>query len=194
MKLDNMVELSCQKMTMEALRKAMRKLVENHVEHLMDVFEDETEDEIMDRVVDDIATDEVLNYINTHLKILPVVELEIEGTAIVDNVLEMECNIGHGINYIHKVFDKPVCLIGEYVGSYGTNDTYNCTTLCHSFLTVDGEWKFVEVNEIAEPYANSNENYFCLKMYQESDGEYYGLELLQDLIPDIYEYELYDFT
>lgn len=184
-------------MTMDTLRKAMREFLDVHAEYLIEMYEDEypdiTEDEVVEKVLEDVATEAVLEYINDNLKILPVVELEVEGDDVTSGVVDMEIDVGHNINHIEKLFNKPVCLIGECVNGGGGNGLYSCMDVQYTFLTVDGEWKSVDANIIQESYANSDELYFCMSVYKESDDTYYGLERLRDLIPDDYDGELYNY-
>lgn len=184
-------------MTMDTLQKAMRELLDMHAEYLQEIFESNypgiTADEATEKAINDIATENVLQYINDHLQIMPAVELEVEGRDIIDDIATMEIDIGHGINYIQKLCETPVCLVGRTTNSSGGNGVYTCVNMQYTFLTVDGVWKSVNADIIQ---TNGSEYpSFCLQMYNDKSNEalYYGLESLRDLIPATYEYVLYDY-
>ena len=177
-------------MTIETLRKSMREFLEVHGYYLIDMFIDEnpdiTEEEAIEKALDDIVTEKVLKYINEHMRVLPVVELTVGDEHVTDGVMNMEFDIGHGITYIDKMFNKPVCLIGYSLGMGGVNNFYSCSNSCLVFLSADGEWKYLEADIISG-------NDCQLTIYKESNDEYHGLELLRDVIPETYDGMLYDF-
>lgn len=197
MRLKNMRTLMTQTMTMDTLKTAMRELLNAHAEYLLDMFQAEcpgiTQDEAVERALIDIATADVLKHINDNLEIPPVTELEIKGENITKNIADMEINIGNDINYIDKLFNRPVFLAGECMNSCGGNGVYTCVDMQYTFLTMDGRWQSVNADIIQE-FSDNSELYFKLKMYNTASYDtYYGLEYLKDLIPPDYEYVLYDY-
>ena len=179
-------------MTMDTLRQVMSKVVRE----LIDGFYDDTtdgmsDDEIVAREVDKLATDEVLKYINDNMKFWPVVDLQIGGVNYIALSIQDELEIGHGIEYVPKLFDEPACLLGEYSPGGGAGRLFHMSLLC-MFVTASGEFKFADANVMSQGYSNSDElDFMGVTIYRESKEEYYGLELLRDIISDDYDGILY---
>lgn len=99
-----------QKMTKEVLTKAMKEFLQDFERDLFMAYEEDEDDievsdeEAMQLALEELTDDSVLNYVNENMMIQPEVELEIFGYNIVDSVLEDEKEIGHGIQYINKLF------------------------------------------------------------------------------------------
>lgn len=177
-------------LTMETFRNSMRKFLYPVSNEMYDLFCDEnqdiTDEEIIEKILDDIVTENVLKYINNKMEKLPVAKLYAEDDCLTDDVIEMEENIGHNIEYIKKIIDKPMFCLGYMDISVGSGGFYLCIRSVLTFIDIDGKIHYIDEDTIQ----TSN---LRLKMYSKSNMEYNGLDNLSDLIPEKYDGILYSF-
>lgn len=185
---------SMQKMSMDALRRGMTDLVESNFENIWEGVDICDSNELVSSVVDDLATEAVLEYINEHLKIMPVAEFRIYDQSYVDFILTDEMELGHHIELIPKLYNKPVVPLGEIMESGGGgNLLLHCLDRV-SFLAVDGLW-YSALRRSYVQTAENNHNHELLRfeLYEPIQDGTLSIEKLADIIPDKYEGMLYDF-
>ncbi len=180
-------------MTMDALKKAMNRAVDEYLDDY--IFEGKSKEEIeaeketmRQDILDDIVTEEVLNHINDNLTFVPVVDIDFNGENIMSDVFNDEMAVGHGINYVEKMFDCMAFLIGT------TDESFSCNSFCYvsgicSYVTVNGDWKFTEYDSICDTF--DVDPSFIITHQKDTNETYYGLDNLSDIIPSKYDGELY---
>lgn len=186
---------SMQKMSMDALRRGMMDLVESNFENIWEDVDICDGNELVLEVVNDLATEAVLEYINEHLRIMPVADLRLYDQSYVDFLLQDELELGHHIEIIPKLYTKPVVLLGEIMESGGGGDPLFHSLDTVSFLTVDGLWRSALRRSYVQTAENNcNHELLRFELYEPIQDGTLSIEKLADIIPDKYEYLLYDFA
>jgi len=166
-------------MTMETLERVM---IEAYIGRCKQSGWELKEDaEVTPQDVKEYATQEVLDFINSHMKIRTAVDLSIDEYDYIDAAVEDEQDIGHDVEYIPKLFDEPVFEIGYYnadCATTGLSMTY--VKGISAFITDSGEWKFAEYYGIED-----SDNKLTYTAFKKTEEEYYGIESLGDMVPDI---------
>lgn len=191
----DLYDASMQKMSMDALRRGMTDLVESNFENIWEGVDICDGNELVSEVVDDLATEAVLEYINNHLKIMPVAEFRIYNQSYIDFLLTDEMELGHHIEIIPKLYNKPVVLLGEIMESGGLGNLLFYSLDMVSFLAVDGLWH----SALRRSYVQTAENncdheLLRFELYEPIQDGTLSIEKLADIIPDKYEFLLYGFA
>lgn len=177
-----------QKMTKEVLTKAMKEFLQDFERGLFVAYEEDEDDiEVSDEeairlALEELTDDSVLNYVNENMMIQPEVELEIFGYNIVDSVLEDEKEIGHGIQYISKLFKEPVCLLGKRNETASFFDSTCIMEYSCLFLTINGDWKYANYTEIYEYESDDKSIFYTLGLYKTSNENCYSLDCLEPFL------------
>jgi hypothetical protein len=131
------------------------------------------------------------------MTIMPIAELKLCGEKITDTVIANERSSFDWQNdeCINKLYDEYVCPIGFcYTGSSGGgSNNLQYSKRIVSFITGRGEWRFALAKEICQIQPGSDDSCLELICYEDVFESHYGIENIQDIIPDKYEFILYSF-
>lgn len=181
------------KMDNKTLRKGFTTFAEqfkNDVQllALLDENGEKSSEDIITMFINDLSTEKVLEYVNTHMEIVPVLQINVNGEDVTNLAIMTEQNVGHDIEYIRKLnYGKPMCKIGEDVLSYGMDHVEYSTHIC-SYLTIDGEWIYVIKKEIAEiTDAVCEPCYLCSHLVETNNEVYFGIDYIMHLLDEKYQ-------
>lgn len=176
-----------EKMTMDGLRKAIRTLLENTKEYLDEYVpnsENMSKEELIEYILNDIVSDDILNYINEHMKLQPTTQLTIMDDDITSTVVNDQMMVGHDIHLIDLLFDEPVCYVGYFPQGTGIS-TYYYSNDIMAFLTINGEWRFAECKSIYDAI-DTEKQMFRLEIYIKTEKHIYTLNELEQFMKEDY--------
>ena len=174
-----------EKMTMDGLRKAIRTLLENTKEYLDEYVpnsENMSKEELIEYILNDIVSDDILNYINEHMKLQPTTQLTIMDDDITSTVVNDQMMVGHDIHLIDLLFDEPVCYVGYFPQGTGIS-TYYYSNDIMAFLTINGEWRFAECKSIYDAI-DTEKQMFRLEIYIKTEKHIYTLNELEQFMKE----------
>lgn len=156
--------------------------------NLLDENGEKSSEEVIGMLIDDLSTDKVLEYVNTHMDVVPAMEINVDGEDFIKLAIMTEQEIGHDVECVRKLYDgKPMCKIGEDAIYNGTNYIEYNTNIC-SYITTDGEWVFAIKKEISEVTDFGCEPCCSFSHLMETnDEEYFGLECIIHLLDEKYQ-------
>lgn len=156
--------------------------------NLLDENGEKSSEEVLRMLIDDLSTEKVLEYVNTHMKVVPALQINVNGEDITNLAIMTEQFVGHDIECVRKLNNGiPMCKIGEDVISYGMDHIEYSTHIC-SYLTIDGEWIYVIRKEISEiPAKNCKPSYSCKHSLETNNESYFGLDCIIHLLDEKYQ-------
>ncbi len=176
-----------EKMTMDGLRKAIRILLENTEKYLDEYVpnsENMSEKELIEYILNDVVSDDMLNYINEHMKLQPTTQLTVFDDDVTATVVNDQMMIGHDIQLINLLFDEPVCYVGYFPQGTGIS-TYYYSNNIMAFLTITGEWRFAECKTIYDAIDEEKQTFY-LEIYTKTEKRIHTLNELEQFIKEDY--------
>lgn len=176
-----------EKMTMDGLRKAIRILLENTEKYLDEYVsnsENMSDEELIEYILNDVVSDDMLNYINEHMKLQSTTQLTVFDDDVTATVVNDQMMIGHDIQLINLLFDEPVCYVGYF--PQGTSiSTYYYSNNIMAFLTITGEWRFAECKTIYDAIDEEKQTFY-LEIYTKTEKRIHTLNELEQFIKQDY--------
>lgn len=176
-----------EKMTMDGLRKAIRILLENTEKYLDEYVpnsENMSDEELIEYILNDVVSDDMLNYINEHMKLQPTTQLTVFDDDVTATVVNDQMMIGHDIQLINLLFDEPVCYVGYFPQDTGIS-TYYYSNNIMAFLTITGEWRFAECKTIYDAIDEEKQTFY-LEIYTKTEKRIHTLNELEQFIKEDY--------
>lgn len=180
-------------MNMKTLRKGFTTFAEHYKndEQLLALLNENSEkssEEIIEMFVDDLSTEKVLDYVNTHMEVVPAVQINVDDEDVTGLAIMAEQLGGHHLECVRKLnHGKPMCKMGEDVISYGMNYVEYSTYIC-SYITIDGEWIYAigkDISEITE--GDCEPRYSCKHLVRTKKETYFGLDCIIHLLDEKYQ-------
>lgn len=176
-----------EKMTMDGLRKAIRILLENTEKYLDEYVsnsENMSDEELIEYILNDVVSDDMLNYINEHMKLQPTTQLTVFDDDVTATVVNDQMMVGHDIQLINLLFDEPVCYVGYFPQGTGIS-TYYYSNNIMAFLTITGEWRFAECKTIYDAIDEEKQTFY-LEVYTKTEKHIHTLNELEQFIKEDY--------